>query len=129
MVGDRCATLRRPIATLPAHWAPLGMTFYHADQFPARYQHGAFIANHGSRFAPGASEPLPGYNVVFIPFAEDGNPSGDFERFAEGFAGSARPLPDNAEHRPVDVKVHPDGSLLVSDDKGGVIFRIWHEGS
>jgi glucose/arabinose dehydrogenase len=123
----RCADLPRPVATLPAHWAPLGMVFYDATQFPEHYRHGAFIANHGSRFAPDASEPLPGYNVVFIPFTQAA-PAGPFERFAEGFAGSARPLPDAAQHRPVGVAVAPDGALFVSDDKGGTIWRVVYRG-
>jgi glucose/arabinose dehydrogenase len=125
----RCANIKRPVSTLPAHWAPLGMVFYQGTQFPARYQRGAFIANHGSRFAPNASDPLPGYNVVFIPFTQSGTPAGPFERFAEDFAGSGRPLPDNAQHRPVGVAVAPDGALFVSDDKGGVIFRIVYRGT
>jgi glucose/arabinose dehydrogenase len=126
-IVGRCAGLRQPVATLPAHWAPLGAAFYEAAQFPEHYRHGLFIANHGSRFAPNAAEPLPGYNVVFIPFAE-GAPSGPFERFAEGFAGPARPLPDGALHRPVGVAVAPDGALFVSDDKGGTIWRVVYRG-
>lgn len=123
----RCATPVAPIASLPAHWAPLGMVFYENEHFPARYRHGAFIANHGSRFAPDATGPLPGYNVVFVPFAA-GKPTGAYERFAEGFAGDARPLPDAARHRPVGVAVAPDGALFVSDDKGGRLWRIVYRG-
>jgi glucose/arabinose dehydrogenase len=126
-IVGRCAELRRPVATLPAHWAPLGMAFYEGAQFPERYRHGLFIANHGSRFAPNAAEPLPGYNVVFIPFAQ-GAPSGPFESFAGGFAGPARPLPDGALHRPVGVAVAADGALFVSDDKGGTIWRVVYRG-
>jgi glucose/arabinose dehydrogenase len=126
-VGARCENLKQPVATLPAHWAPLGMAFYENDAFPAHYRNGAFIANHGSRFAPNAAEPLPGYNVVFVPFQNE-HATGPYERFAEGFAGSGRPLPESAEHRPVGVAVASDGALFVSDDKGGVIWRISYQG-
>lgn len=124
----RCAGIEQPVTTLPAHWAPLGMVFYQGTQFPSHYRGGAFIANHGSRFSPDASEPLPGYNVVFVPFAAGGRAAGPFERFAEGFAGPGRPLPDNAQHRPVGVAVAPDGSLFVSDDHGGTVYRIVYRG-
>jgi glucose/arabinose dehydrogenase len=127
-IEGRCASIRQPLTTLPAHWAPLGMAFYDHTQFPARYRGGAFIANHGSRFAPNAPEPLPGYNVVFVPFSADGSTAGAYERFAEGFAGSGRPLPESALHRPVGVAVGPDGSLYVSDDHGGVVWKIVYRG-
>jgi glucose/arabinose dehydrogenase len=127
-IEGRCASIRQPLSTLPAHWAPLGMAFYEGTQFPERYRGGAFIANHGSRFAPNAPEPLPGYNVVFVPFSADGRTAGAYERFAEGFAGPGRPLPESALHRPVGVAVGPDGSLYVSDDQGGVVWKIVYRG-
>jgi glucose/arabinose dehydrogenase len=121
-VQGRCATIPPPALALPAHWAPLGMVFYDGRQFPARYRGGAFIANHGSRFdASGVGN--PGYNVVYVPFA-NGAPSGPWEEFAAGFAGSGLPLPDAAAHRPVGVAVMPDGALLISDDKAGRIWRV-----
>jgi glucose/arabinose dehydrogenase len=126
--GARCENLPQPTSTLPAHWAPLGAAFYENDVFPAHYRGGLFIANHGSRFAPNATEPLPGYNVVFIPFSNE-LASGPYERFAEGFAGSGRPLPENAAHRPVGITLSSDGSLYLSDDKGGVIWRIYYQGT
>ena len=126
-VGARCQDLKQPVSTLPAHWAPLGMAFYENDAFPAHYRYGAFIANHGSRFAPNAPEPLPGYNVVFIPFNGE-QATGPYERFAEGFAGAGRPLPDAAQHSPVGVAVANDGALFVSDDKAGTIWRIAYYG-
>jgi glucose/arabinose dehydrogenase len=125
--GARCENLPAPVATLPAHWAPLGAVFYENDVFPAHYRNGLFIANHGSRFAPNAAEPLPGYNVAFIPFSNE-FATGPYERFAEGFAGSGRPLPANAAHRPVGLALSSDGSLYLSDDKGGVIWRIYYQG-
>jgi glucose/arabinose dehydrogenase len=121
-IQGRCAAIAPPALALPAHWAPLGMAFYGAGQFPARYRGGAFIANHGSRFDVNATY-NPGYNVVFVPFA-DGAPAGPWEEFAAGFTGGGLPLPDAAAHRPVGVAVMPDGALLISDDKAGRIWRV-----
>ena len=80
----RCASMRAPIATFPAHWAPNGVVFYESDRFPAKYRGGAFIAFHGSwNRAPG---PQGGYNVVFV--TPSGTPPGQHEVFADGFAGA-----------------------------------------
>jgi len=116
----RCASRTGPIATYPAHWAPNALAFYEARMFPDRYRGGAFIAFHGSW----NRAPLPqgGYNVVFQPFGAKG-PEGPWERFAEGFAGPDR-SPRGARHRPTGLAVGPDGSLYVSDDSGGRIWRI-----
>jgi len=116
-----CASKVAPAAYFPAHWAPDGVVFYTGSQFPDTYKSGAFIAFHGSWNR--APFPQGGYRVVFVPFA-NGAPHGDFETFADGFAGSAAPQPDNAKHRPVGVAVGPDGSLYISDDTGGRIWRI-----
>lgn len=61
---------------------------------------------------------------MFQPMDADGTAGGAAEVFADGFAGSAGPLPANAQHRPVGVTEGPDGSLYVSDDRGGRIYRI-----
>ena len=127
MTADFCASVEAPEAVLPAHWSPLGMIFYRGDQFPADYRGGLFIANHGSRFEPQAETPLPGYNVAFVPTAA-GEVTGPYERFAEGFAGDGRPLPEEAVHRPVGVAEAPDGSIYVTDDWGGRIWRIQYRG-
>lgn len=118
--AGRCADAKDPAAALPAHWAPNGLAFYDAAQFPARYRGGAFIAFHGSWNR--APLPQAGYNVAFIEF-EAGRPTGDWEVFADGFAGSSMD-PREARHRPSGVAVGPDGSLYVSDDRGGRIWRI-----
>jgi glucose/arabinose dehydrogenase len=123
MKVGRCTGIERPLVSFPAHWAPLGLTFYDGKQFPKRYRGGAFIAFHGSRFEPNAQGELPGYNVLFQPFAGD-QPSGDYEVFAKGFAGDGRPLPEQAAHRPVGVAQGPDGSLYISDDHGGTVWRV-----
>lgn len=126
-LGDHdCSTVGMPDATIPAHWAPLGMLFYRGEMFPSAYRDGLFIANHGSRFSPEAETP-PGYNVVFIPFADDA-PSGSWEPFASDFAGDGRPLPDAAEYRPVALAEAPDGSLYISDDTTGRIWRVYYTG-
>jgi glucose/arabinose dehydrogenase len=124
-IEGRCAQVREPLLALPAHWAPLSMLFYTGRQFPERYRKGVFVAFHGSRFDPENQPAGPGYNVVFIPF-ENGLPAGGFEVFADGFTGGGTPLPDNAAHRPVGLAQGPDGSLYISDDKGGRIWRVVH---
>lgn len=116
----RCASARNPVAALPAHWAPNGLVMYEASQFPARYRGGAFIAFHGSWNR--APRPQGGYNVVFVPFARDS--AGAHEVFATGFAGDSV-QPNGARHRPAGVAVGPDGSLYISDDRGGRIWRVF----
>lgn len=100
--------------------------FYDGSQFPDRYQGGLFIAFHGSRFEPDATDDnLPGYQVGFLPFV--GQDVGDnLETFTSGFAGPNRPLPEEAESRPVGVAVAPDGSLYISDDHGGKLWRVFY---
>jgi glucose/arabinose dehydrogenase len=119
---ERCAFVEPPDLVFPAHWAPLSIHFYTGREFPSHFHGGAFVAMHGSRFEPDAVGPEPGYNVVFVPFTDDG-PTGRWEPFATGFAGGGRPLPDAAAFRPVGLAQMPDGSLLISDDHGG--GRIW----
>jgi glucose/arabinose dehydrogenase len=120
--GIDCATFNQPLAKFGAHWAPNGLTFYSGSQFPPKYRGGAFIAFHGG--FDRAPLPNEGFNVMFVPMSRSGSPSGSAEIFADGFAGSTGPLPANAAHRPVGVTVGPDGSLYVSDDRGGRIYRI-----
>ncbi|MEP6729515.1 MAG: PQQ-dependent sugar dehydrogenase [bacterium] len=120
--GFDCSTYNQPLATLKAHWAPNGLHFYSGTLFPAKYQGGAFVALHGGH----DRAPLPneGFNVMFIPMGADGKPSGAPEVFADGFAVATSGLPATAVHRPVGVAEGPDGSLFVSDDKGGRIWKI-----
>jgi glucose/arabinose dehydrogenase len=120
-----CATFNQPLATFGAHWAPNGMTFYTGNQFPRRYRGGVFVAFHGG--FDRAPLPNEGYNVMFIPMS-GAAPSGAPELFADGFAGSTGPLPATAVHRPVGITEGPDGSLYVSDDRGGRIWRIVYRG-
>jgi glucose/arabinose dehydrogenase/mono/diheme cytochrome c family protein len=121
---DACAQKIAPVAAFPAHWAPDGMVFYDRQQFPAHYRNGVFIAFHGSWDR--APYPQQGYNVVFQPLAGE-QAGGKCEIFADGFAGKVK-SPDKAQHRPTGVAIGPDGSLYVSDDVRGRIYRIAYRG-
>ena len=109
-----------PDVLLPAHSAPLGLTFYTGTQFPARYRNGGFVALHGSwnRTVPS------GYRVVFFPMV-DGTP-GPIEDFLTGFLASTGENGTEVGQwgRPVGLVVSPDGALLVSDDSGNRIWKI-----
>ncbi len=119
-----CASKSAPVAAFPAHWAPNGMTRYDKKQFPARYRNGVFIAFHGSWDR--APYPQGGYNVVFQPLLGD-HASGNCEIFADGFAGAVK-TPEGAAHRPSGVAVGADGSLFISDDIRGRIYRVVYQG-
>jgi glucose/arabinose dehydrogenase/cytochrome c5 len=119
-----CEKAEAPIAHYPAHWAPNDLKIYRGSLFPEAYSGGAFIAFHGSwNRAPG---PQGGYNVVFQPLA-DGKPAGDYIIFADGFAGRYKE-PGRAAHRPSGLAVAPDGSLFISDDQAGRIWRVTYAG-
>ena len=120
---DRCTDKKAPVAVYPGHWAPMSLLFYTGTAFPERYRSGAFIAFHGSwNRAPETQE---GYRVVFQPMT-NGAASGEFETFANGFAGVADAAlqPGTAKHRPTGLAQGPDGALFVTDDMGGRIYRI-----
>ena len=119
---DLVAAAIVPDVPFRSHSAPLGMTFYTADQFPATYKGGAFVALHGSW---NAKEPRA-YNVVYVPF-ENGEPAGSYIVFASGFWLGGD---DRAEvwGRPADVKVAQDGSLLIADDVSSSVWRVVYTG-
>ena len=106
-----------PDVLLGPHVAPLESVFYSGKQFPASYWHGAFIALHGSWNRSVHS----GYQVVFVSF-KNGQPSGLPVTFLKGF--DPNPHGRTVEGRPVGVAVAKDGSLLVADDVGNVIWRV-----
>jgi glucose/arabinose dehydrogenase len=120
---DRCEGKKAPVATFPGHWAPMSALFYTGTALPAKYRDGIFIAFHGSWNR--APEPQAGYRVVFQPMA-NGQPTGEFETFADGFAALApgQIQPDRAVHRPVGLAQGPDGAIYITDDSGGRVYRI-----
>ena len=128
-VVGRCATKKLPLMTFPAHWAPMSMVFYTKQQFPAKYLGGAFVAFHGDLFVetrPRADD--PGYHVAFVPFV-NGAPTGSYEIFASGFEGSGTATASGADHRATGLAQGPDGSLYITDDKGGRVWRVIYRGS
>lgn len=110
-----------PVVAFPGHLAPNGLLFYTGKMFPEKYRNGAFVAFHGSwNRAPKQA----GYFVAFVPF-KNGKPSGEWEVFADGFAGTADiKSPGDAAHRPCGLAQGPDGSLYVSDSVKGTVYRI-----
>jgi glucose/arabinose dehydrogenase len=104
-----------PDYALGAHTASLGLAFYEAKLFPASYQGGAFIGQHGSW----NRKPYSGYKVVYVPFAE-GKPSGPPIDFLSGFLTRD----GKAQGRPVGVAVDKKGALLVADDVGNIVWRV-----
>jgi glucose/arabinose dehydrogenase len=114
---DLVAKAIPPSVLLQAHSAALGIAFYTGKMFPAYYRNGLFVAMHGSWNRTQRT----GYKVVFVPF-RDGKPSTGYDDFVVGWA------PDAASTfvwgRPVGLLVMRDGSLLVSDDGAGVIWRV-----
>ena len=109
----------KPQIEFPAHQAQLGMTFYSGKMFPAKYQGGIFVAAHGSWNRTKASGAL----VNFVSLKADGT-ADKSEVFAEGWLDDAT---GTYRGRPVDVAVMKDGSLLVSDDFAGAIYRISYQ--
>jgi len=105
-----------PEVEFPAHQAQLGMTFYSGKMFPAKYQGGMFVASHGSW----NRSPASGALIDFVSLKADGHANKE-EVFAEGWLNKDTGVYTG---RPVDVAVMKDGSLLVSDDYAGAIYRI-----
>lgn len=103
-----------PVIEFEAHVASLGMMFYTGAMLPKQYLNDAFVAQHGSW---NRSDPI-GYRIMRIKFDKNGKVKGK-EVFADGWLLNAE-----AWGRPVDILQLPDGSILVSDDYQGVIYRI-----
>jgi glucose/arabinose dehydrogenase len=114
---DLVAKTLVPDVPAGSHTASLGLVFYTKDNFPEKYRNGAFIGQHGSW----NRSQLSGYKVMFVPFT-NGNPSGEPEDFLTGFI--IDPSKTEVYGRPVCTAVLPDGSLLVSDDAGNIIWRV-----
>ena len=106
-----------PDLALGSHTASLGLVFYRGSSFPERFRGGAFIGQHGSW----NRAELAGYKIVFVPFA-NGRPTSDMEDFLTGFISADDP--NTVYGRPCGLLVLPDGSLLVADDAGDLIWRV-----
>jgi glucose/arabinose dehydrogenase len=109
-----------PNVLMQAHSAPLQIAFYDADAFPADYKGSAFVTLHGSWNRAKRT----GYKVVRLPF-RNGKPTGEYEDFMTGFVISDKQV----WGRPVGVAVAKDGSLLVSEDGNGTIWRVTRQGA
>jgi glucose/arabinose dehydrogenase len=107
-------TATSPDYALSSHVAPLGLAFYTGSMFPAQYNGGAFVGEHGSWNRP----ELNGYRVVFIKF-ENGRPVGPPTDFVTGFLKDGK-----ARGRPVGVAVDRTGALIVADDVGNTVWRV-----
>lgn len=113
-----CSEFEAPAQALGAHVAALGMRFYTGTRFPERYRRQIFIAEHGSW----NRSSKVGYRVTVVTLDASGKAVG-YEPFAEGWLQGQR-----AWGRPADVAVAPDGTLLISDDTAGAIYRVRYRG-
>ncbi|HMJ48145.1 MAG TPA: sorbosone dehydrogenase family protein [Ferruginibacter sp.] len=111
--GKSCSNYIPPVQNLGPHVAALGMRFYTGSMFPPEYKNQVFIAEHGSW---NRSEAI-GYRISLVKL--DANGSRGYSTFAEGWLQPGKVL-----GRPVDVEIMKDGSMLVSDDYSGVVYRI-----
>ena len=108
-----------PDVLIQAHSAPLGFAFYNGEQFPAEYHGEMFLALHGSWNRSHRT----GYEVVRVPL-HDGKASSEYQDFLTGFVTED----GTVWGRPVGIAVAKDGSLLVSDDGTGSIWRVSYAG-
>ncbi len=117
------ARTRTPDVLFEAHSAPLGVAFPTGDAFPDRYRRGAFVAFRGSWNRSSGT----GYKIVFVPFDEAGDPLGHYEDFVRGFL--VDPAGPDTWGRPVGLTFLADGSLLFTDEAGGVVYRVSYAGT
>ena len=115
---DLASEVTVPDVLFQGHSAPLSIAFYNDDAFPAEYRGNAFVAMHGSWNRGGRT----GYKVVMLPF-KDGKPTGEYQDFMTGFVVSDKEV----WGRPVGIAVARDGSLLVSEDGNGTIWRVTYK--
>ena len=108
-----------PDVLMQAHSAPLQIVFYEGNDFPASYKGSAFVALHGSWNRAERT----GYKVVRLLFDNAGKPTGEYEDFLTGFVISDKQV----WGRPVGVAVAKDGSLFVTEDSNGTIWRVSHQ--
>jgi glucose/arabinose dehydrogenase len=116
--GHSCSDYTAPVLKLGPHVAALGLRFYTGDMFPSKYHDALFIAEHGSW----NSSKKVGYRVMVVRFKNGKIDQSSDKPFLTGFLEGQK-----AWGRPVDVQPMPDGSLLVSDDKAGAIYRVTYK--
>lgn len=116
-----CANYTAPAQNLGPHVAPLGLKFYTGTQFPEEYRNHLLIAEHGSW---NRSQKI-GYRVMKVTLV--GDKAIGYAPFAEGWLDRSGGS-EVVRGRPVDVLLHPDGSVLVSDDHADCVYRIWYAG-
>jgi glucose/arabinose dehydrogenase len=119
--GDgRCNTVLEPKVQMQAHSAPLGLAFYEGSQFPSEYQNSIYIAFHGSwnRSVP------TGYKIVRVKLDDKGQPQGGAQDFITGWLAPGETKKGRWMGRPVGIVFGSDGTMYVSDDSGGVIYRV-----
>lgn len=119
--GDnRCQSVIGPKVQMQAHSAPLGLAFYEGSQFPAEYQNNIFVAFHGSwnRTVP------TGYKVVRVKLDDKGQPVGGAQDFITGWLAPGETKRGRWMGRPVGIVFDSDGSMYISDDSAGMIYRV-----
>lgn len=118
--SEPCSKFTPPVQKLGPHVAALGMKFYTGNQFPEQYKNKAFVAQHGSW----NRDDKIGYRVMQVKLDENGQAAG-YEPFITGWLNEQE---QEAWGRPVDLLVQPDGSMLISDDHAGAIYRVTYTG-
>jgi len=119
--GDnRCQNVIEPKVQMQAHSAPLGLAFYEGPEFPAEYRNNIFVAFHGSW-----NRSIPtGYKVVRVKLDDKGQPLGGAEDFITGWLAPGEKHKGRWMGRPVGIVFDSEGTMYLSDDAGGVIYRI-----
>ena len=115
----RCADTEPPVQDLAGHVAPLGLAIHSGTNVPDAYRGAVFIAEHG----PGNRSGTIGYRLSVVRLGDDHRTALGYAAFAQGWYGSGQ-----AWGQPADVLEAPDGSLMVSDDRAGAIYRIRYVG-
>jgi glucose/arabinose dehydrogenase len=117
---DRCKNVNEPKVQMQAHSAPLGLAFYEGSQFPEEYRNSIFVAFHGSwnRSVP------TGYKVIRVKLDDKGQPQGGAQDFITGWLAPGETKHGRWMGRPVGIVFGADGSMYLSDDSSGVIYRI-----
>lgn len=121
---NRCQTVIEPEVQMQAHSAPLGLAFYEGTMFPPEYRNNILVAFHGSwnRSVP------TGYKVVRVKLDDRGQPVGGAQDFITGWLAPGETKKGRWMGRPVGIVFGSDGSMYLSDDAGGVIYRVtWQD--